>query len=138
MIADEIRKIKSTEKEWREFGLVVGAILVAYSLLAMWRGKGFSGYILAIGIFLISSGLFYPWILKYPQRIWMALGIVLGFFVSRIVLAVFFYCIVTPIGLLTRILGKDILDQRIEKEKDSYWKPRPAEAKTKESYENQY
>ena len=62
----------------------------------------------------------------------------MGFFVSRVILFVLFYVVLTPMGLIARLLGKDILDQKIDKSKKSYWQDREGAAKTKESYENQY
>jgi hypothetical protein len=68
----------------------------------------------------------------------MGLGIVLGFFVSRIILSIIFFGVITPIGLLMKLFGKDILDERIEKGKASYWHQRPDARRPKTSYENQY
>ena len=68
----------------------------------------------------------------------MALAVVLGFFMSRLILVLLFYAIVTPIGLVMKLLGKDLLDERIDKNKTSYWLKRAGAAKSRESYENQY
>ena len=56
---------------------------------------------------------------------------------AQFVTALFFF-ILTPIGLLTRLFGKDILDQKIDRKKDSYWHEVENRLKTKGSYENQY
>lgn len=135
---DELKKIKSGRKELREFGLTIGAILVILGGVAIWRGKPIYPYFLGFGIAFIIMGIILPQILRLPQKIWMGFAVMLGFFMSRIVLAVLFYSVVTPIGIVTRIFGKDILDQRIDKSADSYWKTRDLAAKTKESYQNQY
>lgn len=135
---DELKKIKSGRKELREFGLTIGAILVILGGVAIWRGKPIYPYFLGFGITFIIMGIILPQILRLPQKIWMGFAVMLGFFMSRIVLAVLFYSVVTPIGIVTRIFGKDILDQRIDKSADSYWKTRDLAAKTKESYQNQY
>ena len=57
---------------------------------------------------------------------------------SRIILTALFYVGVTPIGIIMRIFGKDMLDEKIDKKRSSYWHDRSAEVKDKKSYENQY
>ena len=137
-ILEDISKIRSTRKELREFGLTIGVVLIVFSGIALWRGKGSSAYLFIFGLIFAGSGAAFPAVLKPLQKAWMALSVVLGFFMSRVVLAVLFYGVMTPLGLLTKCLGKDILDQRISKGRASYWHDRPVDKKSKESYENQY
>jgi hypothetical protein len=135
---DELKNIKSGAKELREFGITIGAILIILGCVAAWRVKPSWPYLLTAGAVFALLGLAVPSVLKGPQKAWMALGVVLGFFVSRIVLAALFYGIITPIGLGMRLFGRDILDQRIEKGRSSYWHERVPAPKPNESYENQY
>lgn len=135
---DELKNIKSTKKELREFGLTVGSILVILGCVALWRSKGVYPYFLSAGITLVGLGLAAPGILLPLQKAWMALAVIIGFFMSRLVLTVLFYAVITPISLAMRIFGKDILDQRIDKSRPSYWTARDAQPKTKESYEQQF
>lgn len=135
---DEIRNIKSGRKELREFGLTIGAILVILGGLAVWRARPHGPYILGAGIILIALALSFPAALKPFQKAWMALAVVIGFFMSRLVLALLFYGVMAPIGLAAKILGKDLLDERIDKAKVSYWKERPAGETPRESYEKQF
>ncbi len=135
---NELKYIKSDKKKLREFGLTIGIVLLILGGLAMWRGRLTAPYLLAAGTAFIALGLTIPAILKPLQKLWMGLGMVLGFFVSRIVISVLFYFVITPIGLLMKLLGKDLLDERIDKARDSYWHERDVAMKSKESYENQY
>ena len=135
---DEFKNIKSGKKELREFGIVVGGVLIVLADIAMWRGRGVYVYLLAAGIPLAGLGLMLPASLKPFQKAWMALAIAIGFFASRIILTVLFYGVITPTGLLMKLLGKDPLDRRISKEKSSYWQERAAVTRPGESYENQY
>ena len=138
IILDELKNIKSTRKDLRGFGLTIGVILAILGGIALWRGKNVYPYFLAFGSFFIILGLAAPQVLKIPQKIWMGFAVVMGFFMSRVVLTVLFYAVITPIGILTRMLKKDILDERIDKRAVSYWKAVSTAAKSKESYENQY
>jgi len=135
---EELRNIKSTKKELREFGLTIGIILVILGGVSLWRGKPLYPYFLGVGGLFIVSGLKLPYILKPLQKIWMGFSIIIGFFVSRLILSILFYAALTPMNLITRLLGKDILDQRIDKTRPSYWQEKDTELKNKKSYENQY
>lgn len=138
MFFEEIKDIKSGKNQLREFGLTIGIILVILGAIALWRGKPVYLHLLvAAGIF-IGFGLGFPKPLKPIHKIWMSFSIIIGFFVSRLILSVLFYAVLTPIGLIMRIFGKDILDQRIDKNKHSYWQEVKAGIKSRESYENQY
>ena len=135
---DELKHIKSDKKKLREFGLTIGSVLLILGGIAMWRGRATAHYLFAAGAAFIVLGLTIPFALKPLQKLWMGLGIVLGFFVSRVILLVLFYGMMTPIGFIMKLLGKDLLDERIDKTKTSYWHERDIAAKPRESYENQY
>ena len=135
---EEIKDIKSTRKELREFGLTIGIILVILGSVALWRGKEIYPYLLGIGALFIILGFTLSQVLKPLQKTWMSFSIIIGFFVSRIILFILFFAVLTPIGLITRLLGKDILDQGIDRTRQSYWHDRTSEIENKKSYENQY
>ncbi len=135
---EDLKHIKSTMRELREFGVTMGAILIVFADVAMFRGKAFGPYVLGAGFIFFAIGLTFSAVLRPLQKIWMGLGLVLGFFVSRIILSIIFFGVITPIGLLMKLFGKDILDERIDKSRASYWHERPSVAKPKTSYENQY
>ena len=135
---EDIKNIKSTRKELKEFGLTIGIILIILGAVGLWRGKDIAIYFLGIGILFITLGITLPSILKPLQKVWMGFSVVVGFFMSRVILCILFYAVLTPMGLITKLLRKDILDQSIQKEKNSYWHDRSAEIKDIKSYENQY
>jgi len=122
---EELRSIKSGKKELREFGLTIGGILVILCALVFWRGRReLWPYLLASGVLLIVLGLALPRALKPVQKAWMAVAVIIGFFVSRFILLVLFYLVLTPLGLIAKLFGKDLLDQKIDKNAKSYWRAR--------------
>jgi len=135
---EDIKNIKSTKKELREFGLTIGIILVILGSIALWRNKDIYPYFLGIGITFIVLGLTFYKILLPLQKIWMGLSLVIGFFVSRIILSILYYLVITPIGLVMRLFKKDVIDQNINKNANSYWHEKEDQPKEKSSYENQY
>ena len=83
---------------------------------------------LNISIFLIILSIFFfifsfvkPSIFKLPNFIWSKFGIVLGKLISPIVLFIIFFLLITPIGLLMRLIGKDLLNEKISNNIKSYW-----------------
>ena len=137
-IINDIKKIKSGKKELKEFGLTVGAALFILGAIMAWRSKPLAPYFLGTGIVLALLGFTFYKILMPLQKAWMAFAVVMGFVMSRIILAIVFYAVVTPIGLIFRILRKDILDQRIDRERESYWIELPEEVKAIDTYEKQF
>jgi hypothetical protein len=138
MIIEEIKKIESSPKKLREFGLVVGGVLCALGILLGWQGRSSFPYFLAPGIFLVVAGAILPGILKPIQKAWMTLAILMGWFMTRVLMTLLFYLAITPIGLLMRLIGKDLLDQRLEPQKQSYWKVRPQVPLVPSDCEKQY
>ena len=139
IILEELKNIKSDKAKLREFGLTIGIIFIGIFLVFKFLfKKDISINLLAIGSFLILSGLTFPIILKPFQKVWMGFSVIVGFFMSRVILTILFFIAVTPIGLLMRLFGKDLLDQKIDKNKDSYWHDPDNVVKSKQSYENQF
>ena len=136
---DDLKNIKSGKKELREFGLTIGTILVFLGALVVWRGRReLAPYLFSSGGALLVLGFILPRILMPLQKIWMGFSVIMGFFVSRVILFVLFYVAITPMGLIARLFGKDLLEQRIDRTKETYWCDRETGKETRESYENQY
>ena len=116
-----------TFRAQREFGLLVGAV---FSLLGAWwfyRGKfATAAYVFAItGAVLIVLGAAIPRLLIVPRKLWMKLAEVLSFVSSRIILAIVFFLVLTPIGLIKRALGWDPLERRAAS-RESFWQRYPS------------
>lgn len=62
-----------------------------------------------------------PAVLKPIYSVWMALAVVLGFIMTRVILTIVFYLVVTPIGLIMRAVGRDPLDRKLDSNASSYW-----------------
>lgn len=136
---DDLKNIKSGKKELREFGITIGVILILLGVLVMWRGKSERApYLFLSGAIFLALAFTFRRILMPAQKIWMGFSVIMGFFVSRIILFMLFYVAVTPIGLIARLFGKDLLEQRIDRTKETYWCDRETGKETRESYENQY
>lgn len=69
-------------------------------------------------IFLVTT-IIKPNLFTFPNRLWIQFGTLLGKIISPIVMGLVFFSVLTPIGILVRILNKDIMGLKIKK--DSYW-----------------
>ena len=123
----------------REFGLVVGGVFVLLGGWWLYRGKFPSAahIVLPLGVLLFLLGLIWPKILVLPNRAWMLLAEVLSFVTTRIILALVFFLVVTPIGLVKRLSGWDPLSRRGPRS-TSYWKPYSERQRDPRHYEKMF
>ena len=134
----EIKNIKSAKKDLKNFGLVVGIGLFIFGGILFFLKKPLGIYLLCISPVLIISGYLIPGILKPFQKVWMSFAVIMGWIMSNIILSIVFYLMMTPIGLLARIFGKDFLAKKIDTKAKSYWIDREQEIKDKETYIRQF
>ena len=138
MITEEIKNIKSDKKELRKFSLVIGIFLGLLGGLSWWRSTDHYPWLFVVAMAFLLVGLGRPMLLKPIHKAWMTLAILMGWVMTRIILSVLFYLIVTPIGLSMRLLGKDLLDLEFSDDADSYWIQRKEIKKDKSDYERQF
>ena len=104
----------------KNFGLVFFIVFLLISLYPLINSESIRLWSLTISIIFLILGLFNSRILFPLNKIWFNLGIFLGRFVSPFVMMVIYFCVVTPIGLLMRLIKKDILNLNYSKKK-TYW-----------------
>ena len=116
MIIEEIKNIKSGKKELRQFGITIGVVLGLLGSWFLWRDRDGGYLLLIIATLFLSLGLILPNLLKPLQKLWMTLAVLLGWLMTRIILIILFYLVVTPIGLLAKICGKDFLNRKFNRD----------------------
>jgi hypothetical protein len=137
-IREDLKQLKTGAAELRKFGLVVGGVFAAIGLFFLWRQKGFFPYFLWPGAVLMVWGVVWARGLKWVYLVWMGLAFVLGFIMAHVILTLLFYLLLTPIGLLARLTGKDFLSLKLDRTAQSYWRPRTHQAKSPADYERQF
>jgi hypothetical protein len=113
--------LAQSEASNRSFGWLCGVVFLIIGLYPAWRGGGIRWWAVGIGIAAALLALIAPGILQKPKRAWLFLGFLLAQVVNPIVLSVLFFCIITPIGLIGRLLKRDPLRLKFEPERTSYW-----------------
>jgi hypothetical protein len=111
----------ATRKELRHFGLLVGAV---FTVIGLWplvfRGESLRLWAIGIGGLLIAFGGILPQLLAPIHKGWMWVGHILGWINTRILLSIVFYAMVTPIGLVRRLMGKDRIRQAFAESSTTY------------------
>ena len=134
-IWEDIEKIKSTPKQLREFGIVMGIFFGVISFLLHRKGGHFETPAVFASVFLVL-GIAAPKLLLPLQKIWMTIAVVIGFFMSHIILAFLFFLFLTPLSIVSRLTGKKFLSDH-KKGDSTYWIAHP-KITDKNSYKNQY
>ena len=137
-IIEEIKNIKGDKSDWKKFGITMGIILTIIGLFLLWKRNNNYDYILYIAAAFCITGLILPTILKPIYKIWMTLSVVMGFIMTKVIMLIIFYLIVTPIGLVASLTGKKFLDMKIDKSAKSYWIAKEKTVKIKSDYERQF
>lgn len=119
--------------------MIVGGVLLALRLWWFYRGKfEIAGAVLTfIGSALVVLGAFAPRLLVIPRKLWMKLAEAMAYVSSRIILAIVFFLVLTPIGLVKRAMGWDPLQRRAGT-RDSFWEPYPVRQQDPKHYEKMY
>jgi len=138
MFREEFRHIKESKKDLRKFGLIVGGVLLLIAALLFYFEKPSAIYFTIIGGFLFLSGLVIPQILKPLNKTWMGLAIILGFFMSIIIITVLFYLALTPISIIAKLVGKKFMILNFDKSAKTYWEKRIIIQKKQIDYERQF
>ena len=135
---EELKNIKSEKSDLRKFGLTVGIVLMIIAGLLFWKEKESSQIFFGVGAIILLTTITIPVILKPVYSIWMVFGIIIGWIMTRIILSLLFYIILTPIGLVLRLFGKQVLELRWNKSEQSYWNYRIKENFDHGNYERQF
>jgi len=137
-IREDIRQLKTSDRDLRKFGLMVGGVFAVLGALFLWRHKAIGPYFLWPGVGVVAFGAVFPRALKWVYIAWMSVAFVLGFIMAHVILTLLFYLVITPIGLLARLAGKDFLSLKLDRAAKSYWIPRASKPKYAADYERQF
>lgn len=138
MLLEEIKGIKSEKRDLRNFGLTMGIVLGILGALLWWKGKNTYTIFLMISSAFILLGLILPSILRPLQKAWMTFAVILGWFMTRLILGLLFYIVFTAIGVTGKLFGKKFLDTNMNNTGDSYWIQRESKPFNKQDYEKQF
>jgi hypothetical protein len=129
---------RSFRKE-REFGHIVGVVFAALGGWWIYRGRfpSINLVFISLGFTLMVFGAVFPRALVYPNKAWMKLSEGMAYVSTRVILAIVYFLILTPIGVVKRATGWDPLHRR-EKNRESFWRPYSERQRNKRHYEKMF
>jgi saxitoxin biosynthesis operon SxtJ-like protein len=105
----------------RSFGVVIGVALLVFGLWPLVRADRPRSSMLALGVLFILIAVTRPRLLARLNQAWTHLGFLLHRIVSPVVLGLLFYTTLTPIAVILRALGKDVLRLKSDRTLSTYW-----------------
>lgn len=125
-------------KEWRTFAVGLGLILGVIGGVMLLKGSpNYIWLFVAHGASMLI-GLLCPVLIKPLFIGFSYLGFGMGWVMTRVILFILFYLVLTPISLLARLVGKRFLDLKFDRQPDSYWLTKQAPPEGVKSFENQF
>lgn len=123
------------KKDLRNFALIWSIIFILIALVPLFKGHDLRIWSLIVAVFFTLIGFIKPEILSSFYKIWMRIGEFIGGIISKIMLFILYFFIFTPIAFVLRLIGKDMLNKKIDKSQKSYWNIREIQP---ESMKNQF
>ena len=104
----------------RNFGVVFFIVFFLISLYPLLNNETIRLWALAISLIFLLLGILNSTILTPLNKLWFKFGIFLGKIISPLIMGIIFFIVVTPIGLLMKLFGKDLLSLKFN-DKKTYW-----------------
>ena len=104
----------------RSFGIVFFIVFLLIALYPLLKDNDLRIWSLIISFIFLILGLINSKILTPLNRLWFKFGLLLGKFISPLIMGIIFFAVVTPIGIIMRLLKKDLLNLKYNK-KETYW-----------------
>ena len=117
-IASHVSTEQSSEKS---FGVVFSIVFLIVALYPLINSAGLRIWALVVSIIFFLLAFLAPKILVLPNKLWFKFGLLIGSIVAPIFMAFVYFVTVLPTGLIMRLLGKDLLKQKLDKNAKSYW-----------------
>jgi hypothetical protein len=123
----------------RSFGFVFASVFTIITLVKLWRGWTDWGYLwLGLAIAFAVAAAAAPSILAPLNRLWLKVGLALHKVMTPLIMGLLFFLVVTPIGLVMRASGKDMLRLKRAPADKSYWIDRTPPGPAPDSMKNQF
>ena len=133
-----MEKLNLGKNNLRKFAITMSIAFLAITVFILLKDRHIFSSTLAISAVFFGLAFSRPGLLKPVYICWMSLAFVLGWINTRLILCVMFYLVFTPIGLIMRVFRIDLLDRKIEKNKESYWKDKEKKEFSPLDYQRQF
>ena len=120
-MSEKISYIQTEQSSEKSFGVVFSIVFLIVALYPLINSEGLRIWALVVSIIFFLLAFLAPKILVLPNKLWFKFGLLIGSIVAPIVMAFVYFVTVLPTGLIMRLLGKDLLKQKLDKNSKSYW-----------------
>ena len=131
-------KLDLSQRSLKKFGITMAVAGMVIAALVFFKHRHLPLALVSAAAAFLALGKGSPGSLKPVYIVWMKIAFVLGWINTRILLLAMFYLVCAPIGLVLRLMGKDLLDRSLEPGSPSYWRPCGEKGSKKEDYERQF
>jgi hypothetical protein len=124
--------------EAKKFAITLAIVLSLWGSVFLLREKSYSVYFFIFSATFLLIGLLAPFLMRPLYALWMLLTGWVGWLITRLVLILIFYGVITPMSFLLKLLGKDLLLLKLDRNTSTYWRPKEKQELSKSQYENQF
>ena len=105
----------------KSFGILFFLVFLIISLWPLKNGNNLNFYFLTASIIFLILGVLNSKLLSPLNKAWIKFGEILGLIIAPIVMGIVYFVILTPVSLIVRLFGKDLLGLKLIKENETYW-----------------
>ena len=105
----------------KSFGLLFFVVFLIIGLWPLKNGQSLNFYFITASLVFLILGLLNSKLLSPLNKSWIKLGEILGIIIAPIVMALVYFVILTPVSIIVRVFGKDLLGLKFSKKKETYW-----------------
>lgn len=105
----------------KKFGYVFAVVFFLLGISSLIITFYLRLFLFALSLLFLAAALLNPSVLHPVNKLWMRFGLLLNKIISPVILAVLFFAVFMPVGLILRLFRKDILNLRLDKSLKSYW-----------------
>ena len=121
MLSESANHIPIEKSSPKSFGVVFSMVFLIVALYPLIDSESLRTWALIVSAIFLLLAFIAPNILSFPNKLWFKFGILLGSIIAPIIMGLVYFLTVLPTGLMMRLLGKDLLKQKLDKNAKSYW-----------------
>jgi hypothetical protein len=120
-MSETMSHLSTEQGSEKSFGIVFSIVFLIVALYPLMNSEDLRIWALVVSAIFSFLAFAAPQVLALPNKLWFKFGILLGSIIAPIVMALVYFLTVLPTGLIMRLLGKDLLKQKLDKNAKSYW-----------------
>jgi len=105
----------------KNFGIVFGSVFLLIGIYQIIFHNQINVWPFIVSLIFFIFSLFIPRLLIIPNKIWHRFGMLLALIIAPIVMSIIYFLVMTPIGVLLKLSGKDVINKNINPHKKTYW-----------------